>query len=338
MIKFRCKNCGQKISVKSEHAGKQGKCPKCKIIVVIPKIERHSSLQSQSPPIDSNAFGKTSILDSALLDFPKKDNTSNQPDTEDNVFDDRLRAMHGFAGNKKPDETTETATRKLPWPIDIFLYPTSKAGLMVYAIIIVIPLLINTVAILLGPLGFFVSIPGLVIKIVISLYTYWYLCECIRDSAQGGLRAPDILTRSPSLGDMFFQMLKIVGCYIFFAGPMTFYFFHTHRTDVILWLLLAYAVLFFPMGLLAVIMFDSISGLNPLLLLASIFSTFFQYCGLVILLISLSFAFIKIASPLTQSWISRRLFNIVFIYLLMVLAHLLGRFYWRYQEKLYWEV
>ena len=40
MIKFHCKNCGKKISVPEKHAGKKGKCPKCKNIVVVPKAEK----------------------------------------------------------------------------------------------------------------------------------------------------------------------------------------------------------------------------------------------------------------------------------------------------------
>jgi hypothetical protein len=39
MIKFQCKNCGQKIRVPLTDAGEKGKCPKCKKIVIVPKIE-----------------------------------------------------------------------------------------------------------------------------------------------------------------------------------------------------------------------------------------------------------------------------------------------------------
>ena len=40
MIKFYCKDCGQKISAPEKHAGKKGKCPKCKNIIVVPKAEK----------------------------------------------------------------------------------------------------------------------------------------------------------------------------------------------------------------------------------------------------------------------------------------------------------
>lgn len=48
MIRFRCKNCGQKITVGEIHAGKKGKCPKCKSVVIVPKPGDVGSLTSQS--------------------------------------------------------------------------------------------------------------------------------------------------------------------------------------------------------------------------------------------------------------------------------------------------
>jgi DNA-directed RNA polymerase subunit RPC12/RpoP len=39
-IKFHCESCGQSISVPQIHAGKKGKCPKCKNIVVVPSLKK----------------------------------------------------------------------------------------------------------------------------------------------------------------------------------------------------------------------------------------------------------------------------------------------------------
>lgn len=39
MIRFNCKNCGQKIKVPHQLAGKKGRCPKCKQVIVIPSAE-----------------------------------------------------------------------------------------------------------------------------------------------------------------------------------------------------------------------------------------------------------------------------------------------------------
>jgi hypothetical protein len=85
-------------------------------------------------------------------------------------------------------------------------------------------------------------------------------------------------------------------------------------------------------------MFDSIRGLNPMLIVGSIFSTFFLYCGLVVFCYAL---FILIAGAgyfLLRSWVLGYIFLFVCSYQALIGAHLLGRFYWKYQDKLNWEV
>jgi DNA-directed RNA polymerase subunit RPC12/RpoP len=46
-ITFHCKTCGQKINVFKIHAGKKGKCPKCQNIVVVPESEAISATTSR---------------------------------------------------------------------------------------------------------------------------------------------------------------------------------------------------------------------------------------------------------------------------------------------------
>jgi len=90
------------------------------------------------------------------------------------------------------------------------------------------------------------------------------------------------------------------------------------------------------MGLLAVIIFDSLSALNPILLIGSIISTNFSYFGLV-LVFCCAALIIKSIGNVTKSQILDFILFCIHIYLGMVAAHLLGRFYFRYQEKLNWE-
>ena len=170
------------------------------------------------------------------------------------------------------------------------------------------------------------------------LYMYWYLCHCVRDSAEGNIRAPDVLVSSPTIGDMFFQTMKVVICLLFFSAPMLIYFYNTRSTDFIFWLLFGFAVFFFPMGFLAVIMFDSINGLNPILLIGSILSTFFQYLGLLFLFFILGWLIVQIFSATFVSVILNFFLLATIVYLALVTAHLLGRFYWRNQEKLRWGI
>ena len=108
----------------------------------------------------------------------------------------------------------------------------------------------------------------------------------------------------------------------------------------IFWPLLAYGVFFFPMGVLAATMFYSINALNPILLVCSIASTFIQYCGLVVFFAG--FCFLRIGVLMLsfkQGWgiLARIVPDLLLMWLLLVAVHLIGRFYWRYQEKLNWE-
>jgi phage FluMu protein Com len=359
VIKFCCKNCGQNLSVPEIHAGKKGKCPKCKSIILVPQIQGVSPLTTQSKTSDQKAGLKDSPHSLTFLDFPQKDKTQTQPPVQYEVSDKLLEGGETFEGAAETDQTEPLPKRKLPWIIDIFLYPTNKAGLTMMGIIIGVPLLFGLIATLIFVFTLacslflitwpILSILGLIIGLAFGLYLYWYLCECVRDSAFGGIRAPETLGTTPGLGEMFWRVLNIVGCCVVFAGPSGFYLLYTHKADTIFWALLAFGVFIFPMGLLSVIMFDSFSGLNPILLIGSIISTFLPYIGLISLLAALIIS-IKFLLPVLSlissggnpvKFIGLSILygsGIIDFYLMMVIAHLLGRFYWRYQDKLRWDV
>ncbi len=329
MIKFHCENCGQRFKVSDTSAGKKGRCPKCKSIVVVPEIQTPSSSVQQKDSGDLKVSSINSAYDLNILDVPQKervqDESMNQYKVEEGI------------------ETTETELadkRKLPWIVDIFLYPTSTPGLTNLGIFIIVPLLFRIMGLLLGPFAVILEIPGIIINTLISLYMCWYLAECVRDSAFGGTRAPEAFA-IVEIGEMFWQTLQLAGCYLVFWGPLGFYFLYFNKIDTIFWVLLAYGISFFPMGLLAVVMFKSDSALNPILLIRSIFITFFQYCGLVLMLGAVALVIYAVNKIQLDNWFARVLDFFIYsgqIYLALVVAHLLGRFYWMYQEKLNWEV
>jgi len=340
MIKFRCGNCGQKIAVPEIHAGKKGKCPRCKNIVVIPNVPAEQA----SPPISQNGVNSAKVdrqkspFDPAFLDIPPAAET--QPPSEygdsGTASEIEKELMAGTA------ESEPVGERKLPWIIDIFLYPTSQAGLTYLAIFVGVPLAIRFIKLSLGTFGLAIALPSLIINILVGLGMCWYFAECVRDSACGRTRAPEAFSTA-DISEMFSQSLYLAACYLLFAGPAGFYFVYTQKTDAIFWLLLAYGAFFFPMALLAVVMFNSSSAFNPLLLIISIFKTLFPYSGLVAFLTALVLVarFIPTVQPDTNKWAVLALDCIsssIFIYVALVVAHLLGRFYWRYQNKLNWEV
>ena len=322
-IKFHCKSCGQKISVPEVHAGKKGKCPQCKSIVVIPQVAPPQLADGQTVDSSSQKPG----IDSLMFDVPPPEHAPAQSFEQQEQANQEQKFYHALSPTMAVRQEQAPMQRKQPWPIDIFLYPTNAPGLTMLGILMGVPLLIDIVLILLGLLTLrfppvvvfvmFFGIIGSLVRVVLYLYAYCYYCECIRDSAEGGIRAPETLAKTPGLGEMFWQLLRVIVCVVFF---------------------------FLPMGLLAVIMFDSFSGPNPILIVGSIISTFLPYCGLVLffcafcLLVLITRGVLLGGGILLQSQILFYISKAVNMYLLMIGAHLVGRFYWRYQERLYWEV
>jgi len=199
MIRFQCKNCGQKIAVQEKFSGKKGRCPNCKNIIAVPELEH--TVPPGSP--ENSPYGLT------LLDIPEKDKSAIQPAKEEDASDKYFEEMYGYRVSSKTVETEQTGKRKLPWIIDIFLYPASKAGLTTLGIITGIQLLLTLIVKLFGTLAMafppflaflaIFAICGFLIKIVLYLYFYWYFCECVQDSALGGIRAPETMGIAPGL-------------------------------------------------------------------------------------------------------------------------------------------
>ncbi|MHC4364288.1 MAG: hypothetical protein ACYSTJ_02335 [Planctomycetota bacterium] len=379
MIKFSCKHCGQKIRVPEINTGKKGKCPICKNIVVVPKAEETKPAASRIKAGDLELGSRHSDLSPALFDILPKEETSRQPGGQDDVPERTCGKTQRPEGGLAAHEPERVGERRLPWMIDIFLYPASKPGLTMLGIIIGLPLLMKVmtmvvqgIALAFSPLYIFAVVflcISIIVNIIVALYLYWYLALCVRDSAEGNLRAPDVLVHSPSLGDMFGQLVKLFCCLMIFVLLIYVYVARVRgvgisfwlslfralflipvelhdavQSDIIFWHLLFCVVFLFPMTLLAVVMFDSFRAFNPVLIIGSIFSTFFQYCGLVLLFCGICVPIVITRRIVTEKMVLPQfqilpyIIRLVSIYLLMVGAHVLGRFYWRYQEKLDWGV
>ena len=229
---------------------------------------------------------------------------------------------------------------KLPWLIDIFLYPFNLAGVIhLIGLWLLIFLFCPLVIALLG-LGI-EYIP--IVYILPVAYSLYYFAECIRDSAAGGRRAPDLRASpaKPDRWDYISQLLVVVASIGVCFWPVAVYYIVTERTDLIYWLILACGGFFFPMVLLAVVLFDSFNALNPILIIGSIFRTLLPYCGMVLFFYAGALLFRKIDSPVNRFWLLPAVpFMVkgVQLYMLFVAVGLLGRFYWRHKDKLKWEV
>ncbi|MBM4024438.1 MAG: hypothetical protein FJ280_03405 [Planctomycetes bacterium] len=326
MIRFACPHCGAKLQVAEAHAGKRGRCPQCRGPTIVPPAPERTpepalELVREDPP---GAAPVPSELLEHLAVHPPPLPLSQAPDARASRLTQRLYDSIAGATGGEP-----TGERRLPWPLDILLYPFSFGGLTTLAIVIGISFLSEIL-----PLGLL----GWLVRVVIGLYGVWYLAECVHDSAKGGTRAPMALDTA-DLGDMRDRALYLAGVYCLFVAPAGIYWLWTSSADPIFWALVAWAVLFFPMGLLAMVIHDSTSALNPLFLLGAIVRTLVPYLGLLLLFGILAGLHRLLAHRLMGGGAFLRLLEGSFsIYLSFVMAHVLGRFYWRCRERLDWGI
>jgi predicted RNA-binding Zn-ribbon protein involved in translation (DUF1610 family) len=80
MISFNCQVCEQKITVDDRFAGKKGKCPKCKNVVVVPKADNKRSRnnlktpqQGLAPETKQSAYNAAEIAERFLCFFCGKE-------------------------------------------------------------------------------------------------------------------------------------------------------------------------------------------------------------------------------------------------------------------------
>lgn len=329
-IRFNCSFCGQHIRVPKSVAGKKGRCPKCKNVIIIP--------QSIPPP---QADEPSRLKDEHDLLFqPLPPHSHITPENTILTKEQQFQVLQESAGLYNP--SIPPPERKYPSLIDVFLYPANKQGLIFIGIVILIPiaflLLFGLLSLFLGPLALLVLFAGVTVNIILWMYVYWFLAQCIIDSASGNLRVPDTIAETPGFGELFWQLLRIFACFAVCVAPVYGYYKLTHKFNWPFWTLAGCGAFLYPMTLLAVVMFDSIEGLNPRVIFPSIFAVFFQYCGLLILIAAI---LAPIVGAAIVVWVIPLLYpfvKAVGLYLFMVASHLLGRFYFKYQGKLNWEV
>ena len=232
---------------------------------------------------------------------------------------------------------------KLPWLIDAFLYPISASGMINLAVFVVTPefvsLLVFVLVSLLAP--FLQSGTSYIMRfltapfyIVFGCYVVYYVAHCVIDSTKGHRRATDLpMANIFSTSDLVEQVFLLVGCVAICFCPTAFYYLFTRRIDFWFWVPLTIGGFFFPMCFLRGIMFDSFDALNPVEIFRSIFSTFLPYCGLVLFFMTIG-GFAVVVLLRLPLW--RFLRMCIIFYLVFVLAHRSGWFYWWYKDKLGW--
>lgn len=322
MIAFKCSSCGHRLRVSEKHAGRKGRCPKCSTLLRVPSPDSETPQAEVSVGLSSLREGELHLKQEPLA-VPSSATVPDwaQPDVGQVL--------------SKEDAETNRGLRKYPWPIDILFYPASIPGMINLLIFWFLPVLVGPIIAMLwwGMRGRFL---GFALGAIVPAYMVYYLANCTHDSVKGGTRAPENAADNPGLGGAFSQFLEVMGVILMIFAPAIISYLLAQETTPLFWTFMAVGIFLLPMGLLAVIFFGSMTGYNPLLWIISIVRTLIPYLGLVL-------AFAALAAILFYLHTIGSLFpiNILvpgpLIYLAMILAHLLGRFYFRLGEHLRWE-
>jgi hypothetical protein len=271
--------------------------------------------------------------DTAFLDLAPKGRLPDEGPSQNNARRDGVE-------RPAPQAAESADAPRRPWPIDAIMYPLSLIGVIhLVALWLLLFFLCPSVMSLVG-LGteyvpFVYTLP--------VAYALYYFAECVRGRAGGGLHVPDFWMHpgDSSMWDCLGQMFEVVGCIAVCFWPVSVYYIVREQVDVMYWLLLAGGGFVFPMVLLAVVLFDSFSALNPILIAGSILRTFVPYCGMVLLFCAGALLSVKIGFHLNGFHPLPTvpfLLWLVQLYMIFVAIALLGRFYQRHQDRLDWAV
>jgi len=324
IIKFACSFCGQRIRVPQAYAGKKCKCPKCSNAVVIPK---------PSPPPEEDQPIRLKY-DSDL---------SSESDRPIYTASDAPHRMPPEPQAVISNQSIPVVEQQPATFLNIFTFPFSLSGIIHMIIFSLAPLILMLLQLMIS--GFCCYGQLLVFAIIIFMvgYVYYYLSQCVIAAAKDERYAPDVSDDFPTAGDLLRRLLLFFSVSVICFIPALVYILYSYYSrDLPDWqpgpflgVGFIIGIFFYPMFLLAVAMFDSITALNPFLIIGSIISTFLPYCCLVLLFFGIGFL---IGIIVRWNPVSALLLWILEVYLMFIAAYILGRFYRRYENKLNWEV
>ena len=211
MIKFSCQKCGQRISVSDEYAGRKGKCPKCRTVLHIPVAEKADAGAAQialdhdmgrrlpekrlvrvncgmcDKVIEAEESQRGAILEcsgcGSFAEVPLGEKIPEEPEVhgsnEEDTGDDGEREYYEYGRTTDLNEVEDTGQRKLPWFIDIFLYPISSSGIINLGILIFIPPVLTALSLVLLKVTLFVPLALflLIFKLIFNFFqSFCFFC------------------------------------------------------------------------------------------------------------------------------------------------------------------
>ena len=189
-----------------------------------------------------------------------------------------------------------------------------------------------------------ISLFGFFIMLFISGYLIAYMFRIIGSSANGDKELPDWPDFSDFWSDIVHPLSLVSATVVVCSLPVNFYFFLFPRsgqsiflTDPLFWIAIIAGLLYFPMGLLAVALFNRVLALNPLLVIVSILKVPKEYLVACVILL-----FVYGASLLSKAisgyipFFGQLLGWFLSLYFLMIEMRILGLIYYVNKKRLRW--
>ena len=201
-----------------------------------------------------------------------------------------------------------------------------------------------------GGLSIFFMIGSLFITAISGGYLFSYLQKIVQSSAQGEESMPSWPEFSDFWADILQPFLHALAIAVFCFGPLSVFAFwsgiefalnQTVNPGLLLGTLLAagWAILYFPMAMLAVAMADSLTGLNPLFVIPSICKVPLEYlvaCCVVLVIYAVKLAVGFVLAFLSIPLVTALLSGFLSLYFLTVEMRLLGTLYYTRKDRLNW--
>ncbi len=181
--------------------------------------------------------------------------------------------------------------------------------------------------------------------LTILFFGYWYsyLQSIIHTTAYGDDNEPALPEPSKSelIGPVFQMFATTALCFLPAVGLLIWRFFDPDaEIDTLLLVVVPLSCLYYPMALLAMAIFDSVSGVNPLVVIPAIIKTPLHYLVACLLLgavvgfywVGRFFLPMFIPIPILPMAIS----SCVWLYFMMVMSRVLGLLYFCNRERLGW--
>jgi hypothetical protein len=177
---------------------------------------------------------------------------------------------------------------------------------------------------------------GILGRMCIGGYFAAFFLSVISKSAHGEDKPPDWPGFSTFFESIFIPVFQVCGTVLFALGPAIAYY-NWFGSDPLYYLLLFAGMIYLPMSLLAMALFESFSALNPVLILNSIAKCMPEYLGVAFTLCLVAGTRILSDKLLGGVIIVGGLgCTFVGLYLLIVTGRLIGLLYRRHEKKLNW--